>query len=240
MEYLLVLVFGVIAGTVSGVIGTGSSMILMPVLTLFYGPREAIPIMALGAIMGNLGKVLAWRKEINWRACAAYCSTAVPGAAFGVRTMLSLPPHSVEIALGVFFIAMIPVRRTLTRLAWRASLGTLALLGGAVGFLTGVAVSTGPITVPVFGAYGLERGPFLATEAASALAVYGVKVATFSGMGALPASLVLSGLVAGTALMAGSFCGRFVVLRMSPAAFSRVLEALMLLSGTSLLWAGSR
>jgi uncharacterized membrane protein YfcA len=240
MQYLIVLIVGVVAGTVSGIVGTGSSMILMPVLILCFGAKSAVPIMALGAIMGNLGKVLAWRKEVNWPACAAYCSTAVPGAAIGVRTLLALPPHAVEFALGVFFIAMIPARRALARLAWRPSLGALALLGGVIGFLTGIVVSTGPLTVPLFAAYGLERGPFLATDAASSLAVYGTKVATFQGLGALPMNLIISGLVAGSALMAGSFCGRYVVLRMTPGSFTRVLDGLMLASGAALLWAATQ
>jgi len=89
MAWLLVLFVGVAAGMVSGIVGTGSSMMLMPVLVIFFGPLQAVPIMAIGAVMGNLGKVLAWRREIDWRACAAYCATAVPGAALGVRAARS-------------------------------------------------------------------------------------------------------------------------------------------------------
>ena len=63
MAWLLVLCVGVAAGMVSGIVGTGSSMMLMPVLVIFFGPLQAVPIMAIGAVMGNLGKVLAWRRE---------------------------------------------------------------------------------------------------------------------------------------------------------------------------------
>jgi uncharacterized protein len=110
------------AGVLSGVIGTGSSMMLMPVLVILYGPQQAVPIMAIAAIMGNLGKVLSWWREIDWRACAAYCVTAVPGAMLGVRTLLALPPRAVELALGLFFIAMVPTRRWLSRRAIRFTL----------------------------------------------------------------------------------------------------------------------
>jgi hypothetical protein len=115
MAYLLVLLVGAAAGMVSGIVGTGSSMMLMPVLVTLFGPQQAVPIMALGALMGNLGKVLAWRSAIDWRVCAAYCSTAVPGAALGVHTLLALPARAVDIVLGMFFIAMVPARRWLAR-----------------------------------------------------------------------------------------------------------------------------
>ncbi|WP_074294097.1 sulfite exporter TauE/SafE family protein [Paraburkholderia phenazinium] len=240
MGYLLVLCVGLVAGMLSGVIGTGSSMLLMPVLVMLFGPQQAVPIMAIAAIMGNLGKILAWWREVDWRACAAYCSTAVPGAALGVRTLLALPPHAVELALGLFFLAMVPTRRWLARRSIQFSLLHLALIGGVVGFLTGIVVSTGPITVPVFMSYGLVKGAFLATEAAGSLAVYGTKVAVFKHFGALPLHVVFDGLITGSALMAGSFAARYVVVRMSPRTFKLVVDGLMLSSGLSLLWAAGR
>jgi uncharacterized protein len=240
MGYLLVLCVGLLAGVLSGVIGTGSSMMLMPVLVMLFGPQQAVPIMAIAAIMGNLGKILAWWREIDWRACAAYCSTAVPGAALGVRTLLALPPHAVELALGLFFLAMVPTRRWLARRAVQFSLLHLALIGAVVGFLTGIVVSTGPITVPVFMSYGLVKGAFLATEAAGSLAVYGTKVAVFKHFGALPLHVVFDGLITGSALMTGSFAARSIVVRMSPRTFKLVVDGLMLSSGLSLLWAAGR
>ncbi|MPW16407.1 TSUP family transporter [Paraburkholderia sp. CNPSo 3157] len=240
MGYLLVLAVGLAAGTLSGVIGTGSSMLLMPVLVMMFGPQQAVPIMAIAAIMGNIGKVLAWWREIDWRACGAYCATAVPGAALGVRTLLALPPHAVEIALGVFFVAMVLVRHWLTRRSIGLKLWHLAVIGGPIGFLTGIVVSTGPITVPVFMGYGLVKGAFLATEAAGSVGVYVAKVMTFGRFGALPVHVVLDGLIVGCALMAGAFCARRIVVRMSPGTFRLVVDGLMLSSGLSLLWAAGR
>jgi uncharacterized membrane protein YfcA len=157
-----------------------------------------------------------------------------------VRTLLALPPHAVELALGLFFLAMVPTRRWLARRSIQFSLLHLALIGGVVGFLTGIVVSTGPITVPVFMSYGLVKGAFLATEAAGSLAVYGTKVAVFKHFGALPLHVVLDGLITGSALMAGSFAARYVVVRMSARTFKLVVDGLMLSSGLSLLWAAAR
>lgn len=240
MGYLVVLAVGLAAGVVSGVIGTGSSMLLMPVLVILYGPQQAVPIMAIAAIMGNLGKALSWWREIDWRACAAYCATAVPGAMLGVRTLLALPPHVIDAALGVFFIAMVPTRRWLARRAIRFSLVHLSLIGAVVGFLTGIVVSTGPITVPVFMGYGLVKGAFLATEAAGSLAVYGAKVSVFEHFGALPLRVIVNGLVTGTSIMLGTFVARRIVVRMSPGTFKLVVDGLMLSSGLSLLFAIGR
>ena len=77
--------------------------------------------------------------------------------------------------------------------------------------------TTGPITAPVFLAYGLVKGAFLATAAAGPLAVYVAKAAVFRTFGALPAEAIAQGLIIGASLMAGSFVAKRFVLKLEPA-----------------------
>lgn len=53
MDLLVVLVAGLFAGTLGGIVGTGSSLVLMPILVAMFGPRQAVPIMAVAAIMAH-------------------------------------------------------------------------------------------------------------------------------------------------------------------------------------------
>src|SRR6516225_8420926 len=78
--YTFVLIVGLIAGVVSGIIGTGSSIMLVPVLVYQFGPKEAVPIMAVAAIMANVSRIMAWWRGVDWRACAAYSATGIPAA----------------------------------------------------------------------------------------------------------------------------------------------------------------
>ncbi|MBI0329408.1 sulfite exporter TauE/SafE family protein [Burkholderia plantarii] len=238
--YVLVLVVGLAAGTISGVIGTGSSIMLLPVLVFSFGPKQAVPIMGIAAVMANIAKVLAWWREVDWKACAAYAATGIPGAALGARTLLVLPAHAVDIALGIFFIAMVPVRHWLKRKSFHMRLWHLAIVGGLIGYLTGIVVSTGPLSVPAFTFYGLTGGAFLATEAASSLAVFVSKVAAFQAFGALPPDVIAKGLIAGASLMLGSFLGKAVVVRLTPAFFRLLLDGLMFASGLTMLIAATR
>src|ERR1043166_2837142 len=102
LTYLLVLAVGYVAGTVSGIVGTGATIILLPVLVFAFGPRAAIPIMAGVALMSNFAKITSWWKEIDWRAVGCYALGGIPGAALGARTMLILPPQAVDLAPGGF------------------------------------------------------------------------------------------------------------------------------------------
>ena len=58
-NYVLVLVLGLVAGSLSGIIGTGASIMLLPVLVFQFGPKQAIPIMAVAALMSNVAKLMA-------------------------------------------------------------------------------------------------------------------------------------------------------------------------------------
>ena len=237
MDFVFILAVGLVAGTLSGIVGFGSSIMLMPVLVIAFGPRQAVPIMAIAAILANLSRILVWWRDVDWRACAAYSASAAPCAALGAATLLALPARIIEAALGVFFIAMIGVRRWMAARDLKLRLAQLAAIGVPVGYLTGIVVSTGPLTAPIFLATGLVKGAFLSTEAAASLAVYVAKAAVFRGFGALPIGIVAKGLIIGATLMAGAFIAKRFVLRMDAARFRLLMDGLMLLSGATLLGA---
>jgi uncharacterized protein len=209
---------------------------LMPVLVYEYGPKQAVPIMAIAAVMANLSRILAWWREVDWRACAAYSVAGIPAAALGARTLLALPSRAVDIAIGLFLMAMVPARHWLARHQFKLSLWHLAIGGAVIGYLTGIVVSTGPLSVPLFLFYGLTRGAFLATEAASSLGLYFSKSVTFQRFGALTSEVALKGVVAGASLMFGAFIAKRFVLRMEPEVFRRVMDGIMLAAGASMLW----
>jgi uncharacterized membrane protein YfcA len=236
LEFIFVLSVGLVAGAISGVIGTGSSIMLVPVLVWQFGPKEAVPIMAVAAIIGNFSRILAWWREVDWRAVAAYSVTAVPGAALGAKTLLALPARAVDVAIAVFLLSMIPGRRWLASHNIMLKLWHLTLIGAVLGYVTGIVVTTGPITVPVFLMYGLVKGAFLATEAASSLTMYVSKVLTFRTLGAMPWETFFKGLITGGSLMAGTFLSRRFVRTLEPESFRYMLDGLMLVCGLAMLW----
>jgi uncharacterized membrane protein YfcA len=236
LEYLLILAVGLVAGTLSGIVGFGSSIMLMPVLVIAFGPLQAVPIMALAAVMANLSRVFVWWRELDWRAIGAYALTGAPFGALGAATLLALPARLIEVVIGVFFISMIAVRRWMAAHDLKLRPVHLALIGVPVGYLTGVAVSTGPLTAPIFLAAGLVKGAFIGSEAAATLAVYAAKTAVFGTLGALPPDIVIKGLITGSTLMAGAVIAKRFVLKMPPERFRLLMDGLMLASGLTLLW----
>ena len=240
MEFALVLILGLIAGTLGGVIGFGTSIIVMPALVLVFGPQEAVPIMAVASVMANASRVAAWWREVDWRAVAAYGATGVPAAALGAATLLVLPiarrggrarrllhRHDSGPALdGTAAMAA-------------CALPHLALVGAGIGFLTGIVASTGPINAPFFLAYGLVKGAYLGTEAMGSLVVFVAKAITFRSLGALPLEILGKGLITGSSLMAGAFIAKRFVNQLDAERFRLLMDGLLLVAGLTMLWAAA-
>jgi uncharacterized membrane protein YfcA len=118
----------------------------------------------------------------------------------------------------------------------KLSLWHLAVGGAVIGYITGIVVSTGPLGVPLFLFYGLSKGAFLATEAASSLGLYVSKSVTFQQFGALTPDVATKGLIAGASLMSGAFIAKRFVLKLNADMFRLVMDGIMLLAGLSMLW----
>ncbi|KQO61327.1 sulfite exporter TauE/SafE family protein [Curtobacterium sp. Leaf261] len=225
------------AGVLGGVVGTGSSLILLPVLVVLYGPRAAVPIMGIAAVMGNVGRVIAWWRDIRWRPVLAYSLPGIPAAALGAHTLLSIPPGIVDVCLAAFFLVLIPARRVVARRRMHIRLWQMAAAGAVVGFLTGLVLSTGPLSVPVFTGYGLSGGAFLGSEAASSVVLYLSKLSAFEAAGALPGDVLLRGLVIGSALLIGSVAAKSIVRRLHPRAFGLLIDGVLVVGAVGMLLA---
>jgi uncharacterized protein len=233
LSYILVCAIGFVAGCLSGVIGTGASLILLPVLVPMFDPAHAIPVMAVAGLMANAARVMAWHREVDWRAVLAYAIPGVPAASLGALSLVHLPAALSGTLLGLFIILLVPFRHYIQKRDIRIGLAGLAIAGVVVGFLTGMFLSTGPLSIPAFLAFGLVKGAFLSTEAASSIFVQTAKVLTFYEAGALTPDLLISGLIIGSSLMAGTFFSKRYVISMSERNFRRMMDAITLASG---LW----
>lgn len=227
---VLVFVLALGAGALGGLVGTGSSLVLLPVLVLSYGPRAAVPMMGIAAVMANIARVAAWWRQVEWRPVLAYTLPGAPSAVLGAHTLMTISPRLVDGLLGAFFLVMIPVRRVMAEREWRFRLWHLGAAGAVVGFLTGLVLSTGPLSVPLFTGFGLTGGAFLGTEAASALALYAAKLATFGQLGALTTHVVVDGLVIGAALMIGPFLTRPLVRRLRGRTYAVLIDGVLIVA----------
>ena len=228
-------ILGLGAGVLGEVIGFGTTIILMPALVYFYGPVQAIPVIALVATVANLSRIFLWWSVINWKVCFVYSITAIPAVILGVNTLVTLNDRLVEITLGLFLILLIPIRRWMRKQNFYLKLWQMSLVGAGIGYLTGIVATTGAINTPFFLAFGLSKGAFLGTEAASTLSILFTKGITFHQLGFLNTTAIIQGLLIGSCVLLGSIFSKRIVLALPEKKFLLLMELVMLISGASIL-----
>ena len=62
----------IVAGTIGGVVGFGSAVILLPVCAYVLGATQTVPVLTVAALIGNLSRAaFSWR-ETDWPAVGTY------------------------------------------------------------------------------------------------------------------------------------------------------------------------
>jgi len=243
----LLLLGGWFAATVSGAAGFGGALLLLPLLAHTVGAKEAIPILTLAQLAGNLSRAaLGWR-TIRWRPALLFCAGAVPAAVLGARLFLTLPSGLIlrtvgvfllgVFLLGVFLLGVVALRHT--PLGKHTVPEAWLLPGGAVvGFLSTVVGSAGTLGALLFLGLSLPATTYVATEAVTATAMHVTKTAIYGRYGIMTAETWALGLALSASMILGSWAGKKFIERLSKQKFAALVEVLLILAALSLILTG--
>ena len=235
LDILVIAISAFVAGTCSGMTGFGGGLLLPPVLAPIIGVQHVVPVLSFSMLMTNAHRLWLYRKHANLRLVGAVLVTLVPAVMIGATIYLALPAEVISIVLGSFLLLSIPVGRALARR--KLQLGTLgvAVAGGLFGVISGTTPGAGMLMVPVLLGAGLVGEAFLATDASISIAVNLTKAVMFNQLGSLPLALLAIGLVIGFGTIPGNYAARWILRRTSVRLHARLLEAIVLIGGLSLL-----
>ncbi len=236
-SWLLLLLCGFLAATVSGAAGFGGALLLLPVLVLVVGGKSAVPILTIAQLLGNASRAgFGWR-EIRWRPALLFSFGAVPACILGAQVFVGLESTAVLHLVGVFLLAVVALRHTAFG-ARRVPEWLLSPAEVAVGFVSAIAGSAGPLGAAVFLGLKLPAQAYVASEAVTALLMHLTKSIVYGRYAAMSVSDGLCGLLLGNSLVAGSWTGRRVIARLPERGFALLVEALLAVSAVVLIIGG--
>lgn len=148
---------------------------------------------------------------------------------------MKAPLAALQGLLGVFLIGLVLWRRLRKADPRRPSDRTFIAVGAASGLGSALLGSVGPFTAPFFLAYGLTRGAYIGTEAASALALHTAKIAAYGTGDLLSVRVLMLGLALTPTTLLGAWLGKKTTDRLSPTVFVRLVEAGLVIAGLLLL-----
>jgi uncharacterized membrane protein YfcA len=100
-----------LAGFTQGFSGFGSVLVALPLLTLFLDVRTVVPMVSLLALVINVILLVQIHEHILWNKVRVLLVSAIPGIAFGVYILKTVPAQFLEFTIGVVLVAFGTWRR---------------------------------------------------------------------------------------------------------------------------------
>jgi hypothetical protein len=231
MTFAVVIVAALIASMLAAVAGFGGAVIMLPVLVWAVGVEDAVPVLTIAQLFGNLSRVVFNRSELNWSVIWRFSLGAVPAAIVGGIIFASAPAGFLVRALGVFLILMVVYRHTPWGKNARLKLGGFVPLGVVSGLLSAVLGVVGPFAAPFFLSFGLIKGAYIGTEAMTAVIMHITKLGVYGGYALISLSTLLMGLAIAPVMVAGTLLGKRLLSRIPERVFPYIVEGTMLAAG---------
>lgn len=208
------------------VTGFGGAAVLLTVLVIAFGVRDAVPILTVAQLSGNGSRVWFNRDQLDLRVVGWFAVGAVPLAFLGGLLFARVP-----------LPALTPPGRVPARNRG-LPLRSFALIGAAASVLSTLLGSVRPLTAPFFLAYGLVKGAYIGTEALATVVIHVTKLVAHRQAAVLSATACLAGLAIGAIMILGSYAGKQIADRISERAFVLVIELTMITAGVRFLVRG--
>ncbi len=235
LALLAIVVVALLASTLAAVAGFGGAVVLLPLLVWAFGVREAVPILTVAQLIGNLARVWFNRHELEWPVVGWFALGAVPCAVLGAAFFAAAPAEQLRRLLGLFLLVSVAYRHTGPGRHARLVLRGFAGLGAASGLLSALVGSVGPLAAPFFLSYGLVKGAYIGTEALTAALMHAVKIGVYGSYALVGPGALALGTGIGLVMIAGTSIGKRLLDRLPEHLFPWLVEAVLVLSGLQFL-----
>jgi hypothetical protein len=234
-QVLLLLAAGLLSAVIAAVAGFGGAAVLLPVLVALFGPRDAIPILAVAGLVSNGARVTLNRDEITWPIVGWFALGGVPAALIGGFLFAATPIDALTRLIGAFLLVSVAWRHLRPRPSGVLGPRTFTLIGAVFAFASALVGSIGPVMAPFFLQAGLVKGAYIGTEAAASVVMQVTKLVAY-GIAALLSALTLGvGVLLTPVMFAGAWIGKRIVDRLPERVFVTIVEVALVVTGVTFL-----
>lgn len=225
--YSVLIIVGLLAGYLSGAVGFGGGMVLLPVITYFYGVEVAVPVSTVAQLMSNVSKMAIGYRDIQWRQVGLFLVLAAPFTVLGTFgfAVVSKPlmTRLLCIALIVFAIMKLTGKLHLPHTKTTVLAG-----GGITGLINGMLGISGPLSSAVFLSFELLPVAYIASEATAATAMHLIKIVMYGKLNYLDANSLLNGFYIGFAMIVGNYLAIKTIRNINKKLYQRIVVSVMI------------
>ncbi len=224
---LILIAVGFVAGLLSGAVGFGGGMILLPVLTSFYGVEVAVPVSTIAQLLSNLSKMGMGFKNIEWKQTGRFLLLAAPLTALGAFGFAVVPKALMTRILCVFLIVF-AVMKIMGKMTLPNRPATMIVGGGVTGLINGLLGISGPLSSAVFLSLGLSPVAYIASEATAATAMHIIKIVMYGKLDLMNWDIFICGVLIGLSMMLANFIAIKLIHNINKKLYQKIVAGVMI------------
>ena len=222
-KYYLFFLGGLVAEIIGTVSGFGSSILFVPLASLFFDFKIVLGITAVFHVFSNISKIILFRKGIDKNIVLKLGIPAVIFVIIGAFLSNIVPQKELELGMNLFlvllsFLLIVYSDKTL------AKTDTNLVTGGLVsGFLAGIIGTGGTIRGLTLTAFNLEKDIFLASSALIDLGVDSSRAIVYFFNGYIVREFLFTIPILVVISIVGSWIGKMILAKIPQKAFKYIV-----------------
>lgn len=231
MAWIAAIGIALIAGVVHGYSGFGGALLMVPTLSLFIVPAEAVAVTLIGAIIGQFALARAAMPEVQWNECGPFLLGAIVLMPVGTWVLATSDAQTLRRIVGA--TTLIASAILMTGWAYRGTRGAIAAaaFGSLSGIVNGATGQGGPLAVAYF--IAAPTGPVV--QRANIIIAIAVQVVAtlvlIAVSGVLTTKVLLLGLVMSAPNWLGTWLGNRLFSLIPQQNYKKLTILLMIAAG---------
>jgi uncharacterized protein len=229
-KYYLFVILAFVSEILGTISGFGSSILFVPVASLFFDFKTVLGITAVFHVFSNISKIVLFRKGINKEIVLKLGIPAVIFVVLGALITTIIPTKHIVLIMNIALVIMAIYLLARFNNPIEQSNRNLYIGGILSGFIAGIAGTGGAIRGITLAAFQLPKDIFIATSALIDLGVDTSRAIVYVGNGYFQkAFLFLIPFLIGISI-AGSYLGKMILKRTSEKIFRYIVLGIIILT----------
>ncbi len=234
LSFWFLIVCSFFTSALTAAVGIGGGVTLLAIMANLVPPTALIPVHAVIQLGSNVGRLLTLLGFADWRMILWFSLGSIVGSLGGGQVAVSIPPASIQVALGAFILysTWLPIVKL------SSSRRSIFFLGGGTGFLSMMVGGVAPFIYVVIRDMFEERRGVVATIAAMnsiqqilRAGIWGLLGFTFAGWWGFILLMIATGFL-------GTLTGKQFLDRVSTETIKPILNVILSILALRLLYVG--
>lgn len=229
-KYYLFVLLALVSEIIGTVSGFGSSILFVPIASMFFDFKTVLGITAVFHVFSNLSKIVFFRKGINKEIVIRLGIPAVIFVIIGAMLTSFIPRNELELYMNITLVGLAIFLLINYNKKLQQTNTNLYLSGTASGLLAGLVGTGGAIRGISLAAFNLPKDIFIATSALIDLGVDSSRAAVYIYNGYFAAEyLVLIPFLVGISII-GTYTGKVILKYTSEELFRIIVLTIIILT----------